>query len=248
MFWNLSQEMLIFVARPFTANNHGEVKDCASGKGTASKWNSYKLASNLNAFTESLFKLTTHWEDRRQEHAKTHTIALNTNHTTVTTDPNLKHTPDIPDIHDGQQITQWMRSFNWNEWHDWHAASARNALTLMRESTHKKILYWAECMTVLQNINAVIITTRNIEINDMTEVSHDSHDCHDPMARRILITGTTLADITVMITVTAITKITHKAELARLTRFRRLAWLTSLTLLTSIKTRRYWHEEQNWFT
>ena len=78
-------------------------------------------------------------------------------------------------------------------------------------------------MTVLQNINAVIITTRNIEINDMTEVSHDSHDCHDPMARRILITGTTLADITVMITVTAITKITHKAELARVTRFRRLA-------------------------
>ena len=62
---------------------------------------------------------------------------------TVTTDPDLKHTPNIPDIHDGQQITQWMISFNWNESHDWHAASAWNALTLIRESTNKNdVLSW----------------------------------------------------------------------------------------------------------
>ena len=196
-------------------------------------WSTCRLRMHYHEFSG--------WAYIIMEHAKTQTIASNTTHMTVATDPDLKHTPNIPDIHDGQQITQWMISFNWNESHDWHAASAWNALTLMRESTNKKMMYWAECMTVLQNINAVIIMTRNIEMNDMTEVSNDWHDCHDPMARRILVTRRTLGNTTLMIIVTAITKKTHKAELARLTRFTRLAWLKSLASLTTLRWRTYWH-------
>ena len=97
--------MIIFVARPCAANSHGEVKVCALGKGSASKEDNHKLALNFNACTGEPNQTDNTLKDRRQERAKTHTIASKTTHMTVTTDPALKHTPDIPYIHDGQQIT-----------------------------------------------------------------------------------------------------------------------------------------------